>query len=181
LRICVTQGTTTIQRLKEFFPERYIVESSSPSLTIEKFVKEDCNAIAGGFIDVTLANIQSFGYDGPYEIGPTAFSKEPLALVTREEDPLWSAFCYWVVSATLYAEERGITQQTYSKMPRVDLFGPMYQEMFRNSIQAMGSYAEIYERTAGAKGLPREGPNLLNKIPMGPQLYSLLLWDTKSL
>jgi hypothetical protein len=137
LRICVTQGTTTIQRLKEFFPERYIVESSSPSLTIEKFVKEDCNAIAGGFIDVTLANIQSFGYDGPYEIGPAAFSKEPLALVTREDDPLWSAFCYWVVSATLYAEERGITKQTYSKMPRVDLFGPLYLEMFRSSIQAM--------------------------------------------
>ena len=152
------------------------MESPSSTTTYEEFAAGKCNAIAGGFIDVTEANIRSYNYEGPYEIGPTAFSREPLALVTREDDPLWSAFCFWVVSSIFYAEEEGITQETYMEMPRVDLFGALYYEMFRNSIQAVSSYAEIYNSTAAANGLPREGPNLLNTIPLGPQLYSLLQW-----
>jgi hypothetical protein len=181
LLVCVTEGTTQSQRLKEVVSAQHIVELSDTLETIERFVQGRCNAIAGGFVETAPANIASLGYSGEYEIGPTAYSRESLALVTKEDDVVWSNFVGSVVTATFYAEEHNITSATFNRMPRVDLFQPLVNdELFRNVIRAVGSYAEIWERAATSKGLERRGRNLLNALPLGPQLVSDLLWDKPS-
>lgn len=76
----------------------------------------------------------------------------------------------WVVSAIFYAEEEGITQSAATSMPVVNLFGPLYSRMFRDAIEAVGSYGEIYTRNAEDQ-IPRGGLNLLNVNPFGPQHY----------
>lgn len=143
---------------------------------MESLAKGDCNVLAGGAVEISRASIEKW-YSGEYDIGTQSFSRESLALVTLEDDPLWSKFVNWIVVSTFYAEEQGITQSTYLQMPRVDLFQPLIgDEMFRNAIRAVGSYAEIWDRNAGSKGLVREGKNLLNTYPLGPLLISDLNW-----
>ena len=98
-------------------------------------------------------------------------SGEALALATREDDHQWSAFVYWIVSATFYAEEKGFTQVTPNEMPLVNLFGPDHSRMFRDSLLAVGNYGEIYARSVQSS-VPRNGRNLLNNVnPPGPQFY----------
>jgi hypothetical protein len=181
LLVCVTAGTTQFQRLNEVMAAKHILEFSDTSETLERFVQGRCNAIAAGFVETAPANIASLGYTGEYEIGPTAYSRESLALVTREDDVVWSNFVRSVVTATFYAEEKNITQATFNQMPRVDLFQPLVNDdLFRNVIRAVGSYAEIWDRAATPRGLERKGRNLLNALPLGPQLVSDLLWDKPS-
>ena len=73
-----------------------------------------CNAVAGGVVDVSVSNIRTIGqYDGEYETGSGRLSKDPLALVTRQDDPQWSAYVYWTVSSVFYAEEQNITAGIY--------------------------------------------------------------------
>lgn len=151
----------------ESFPPSRLLVSKSTSENIESLGKGKCNVIAGGSVEVSKASIEQW-YDGTYDIGTKSFSRESLALVTTEEDPVWSKLIYWIVVATLHAEEYGITQASCNAMPRVDLFRPLLgHEMLRDAIFAVGSYGEIWKRNA-RNLLEREGRNLLNTYPLGP-------------
>lgn len=177
LKICVEEGTTSIAVVRQFFPiDGFIVAKQSGELVAQGLVTGECNAIAAGSIDVTESNIREVGqYTGPYEKGSGRFSKDPLALVTRQDDPQWTAFVYWIVSAIFYAEEEGITSAKASSitgMPVVNLFGSLYTRMLKDAIAAVGSFAEIYDRHVEAE-LPRSGQNLLNRNPLQAQHYPL--------
>ena len=80
-------------------------------------------------------------------------------------------FVYWIVDATIYAEETGITRDTANKMPAVYLFGTELTRVFRNAIGGVGSYSEIWDRNLGDV-IPRGGRNLLfnssNPTPLIP-------------
>lgn len=96
---------------------------------------------------------------------------QALALVTRQDDPQWSDFVYWVVAATFHAEENDITSQNFIEMPTVNLFGDGFTRMFRDTILAVGNYGEIYARNVESI-FPRNGTNnMLNLNPPGPQLF----------
>lgn len=172
VRICVNAGTTTIARTRELFPEANIVPMSSGEASLDGLASGVCNVVAGGSHDIAQKSVESAGYFGDYEIGRNRFSKDPLALVTRQEDARWSEFVYWVVSATFYAEEQGISKTTANdELPAVNLFGPLYRNMLRNAVQAVGNYGDIYARNVESI-VPRSGLNLLN-TENGPQFYPL--------
>lgn len=202
LAACVTGGTTQHKILVSLLPTENIRVSAETSATLEAFANGECNTIfgtfphdaeneqysvhssvlhcfAGGLVEVVPANAAAVGYTGLFEISASEFSRESLSLVTREDDKTWSDFVETIVTATFFAEEAGITQDTYLKMPRIDLFRPIIgNEMLRHAIRQVGSYSEIWERNASSKGLTRFGRNLLNSLPsLGPQLVSDLLWD----
>lgn len=181
LLICVTSATTQFDIISKVFPLSYLKTSDSTSENLESFGDGRCNVIVGGSVEVSNASIETWFQGEEYEIGSTSLSRESLTLVTTDEDPLWSKFVNWIVLATLYADEQGITQETYWEMPRVDLFGPMIgDQMLRNAIRAAGSYGEIWARNAASKGLDRDGRNLLNTFPLGPLLISDLPWEKPS-
>ena len=62
-------------------------------------------------------------------------------------------------------------------MPVVSLFGEERKQMFRDAVYAVGNYGEIYNRTLESI-IPREGRNLLNTNPVGPQQLPLPIWST---
>jgi len=157
--------------VQELFPPENIVVKKRTSLAAQGLQNGDCNAIAGGFADFTLANSEAGGDTVKYELGSNFFTKDPLALVTRQDDQHWSSFVYWVVSSIFFAEERGITQRQSNDMPLVHAFGPTYSRMFRNAIGGVGNYAQIYNRSVAAYKLPRSSLNRLNENPFGPQHY----------
>jgi hypothetical protein len=169
LLICVTNGTTTIDRVMQLFPERYIVAKVNKQQVAQCLVNGDGNAIAGDGFDTANATIQKV-YSGPYEPGQKLFSRENFALVTRQDDAQWSSFVYLIVTGTFYAEQQGITQATAGRMPIVNLFGPTFPDMLQSAIAAVGSYGEIFNRNADSK-YPRTPINQLNTNPLGPQHY----------
>jgi hypothetical protein len=167
--VCVEQATSFAVIVKDTFGDEFALESPTLETIALRFRDGDCNVVAGGTLDNTVIPGLG-GYTGPYDFGSGKFSKDPLALVTREDDPEWTSFVNWVVLATIQAEEQGITQNTGDKMPLLFLFGPLFTRFFRNIIQAVGNYAEMYERNL-APLLDRVGLNTLNRSPLQPQHY----------
>ena len=94
-----------------------------------------------------------------------------LCLVTRQNDPQFSSFVYWIVGAIFYAEEEGISQANANNMPDVNLFGSDFRKMFRDAVFFTGRYDEIYERNLGGI-FPERGRNAINSVyDPGPQIY----------
>ena len=172
MKICVTTGTPYEERVKTLFPARFIDPRNSRELAVRGLANDDCNVVAGSVDDVAKTNVYNAGFDRnvEYEIVPTRFSKGPLALMTREDDPQFSAFVFWIVSIIFAAEEEGYTQNDSNRLPSVNLFGPNFMNMFRHAINSVGNYGEIYERNAQSE-IPRGGLNLLNVNLGGPQHY----------
>ena len=90
-----------------------------------------------------------------------------LCLVTLGKDTQWRSFVYWVVAATITAEERGIAQVNAETMPTIGLFGSDLETMFQSVIASIGNYDEIYTRNL-EQIVPRSGRNRLER---NPQIY----------
>lgn len=56
--------------------------------------------------------------------------KGNIAMVTRQDDPQWSKFVFWTVSATIIAEEQSITRSMSNDIDYISLFGPSLKGMF---------------------------------------------------
>jgi hypothetical protein len=138
---------------------------------VEGLVSGQCNALAGGSHDIARNSVLRTGKVLDYEVGSTRYSKEPLAVVTRKDDPMWSDFVYWVVEALFIAEEQGITKADAQRMPTTTLFGPLFRNMLQNAVSAGGAYNELYSRNL-EDIVPRAGLNLLNNGSQ-PQFYPL--------
>jgi len=174
LLICVNDGTTTIARTRELFPESAIVPTLPGRDTVDAFNSKKCNAIGGSAQDISETSVRIAGYTGEYEIGKNRFSKNALAIVNREDDAEFTNFIRWIVYSTFYAEEEGIGRELANTMPQTTLFGPLYRNMLSNIINAVGNYGEIYRRNADTLA-PRNGSlNGLNIVPFGSEQFPLL-------
>ena len=145
---------------------------------VEAFGKGECNVYASGVVERTPTAIRKF-YTGAYVVGTAPLTRESFALVTREDDPVFSKFVDIVVNAILYADAQGITQKNYLRMPRINLLQSLINNdsMLRNVIRAVGSFREIWERHATPQGLERSGRNELVTFPLGPMLTQVYTWD----
>jgi hypothetical protein len=175
LRICVTSNTTNYDVVsKKFMEALFEVDPSSGRSSAQIYADGDCNVIAGGLSEVSLAGDTA---GSNFEIRSILRdTTEPLALVTRQDDPQWSDFVHWIVTATFYAEENGYTMSNADRMPEVFLFGSTYAQMLTRAIEAVGSYADIYERNIGGR-FNRTGLNLL----YNPDNTSALLFAIQDL
>ncbi len=96
-------------------------------------------------------------------------SKEPLGPVTVHGDNKWNDVVSWVVYATFFAEEHGITQAKASNFetqnPEIQRFlgktGDIGEKLglskawAQQVVVAVGNYGEIFERNLTPLGLPR--------------------------
>jgi hypothetical protein len=97
---------------KIFHEEGVLVEKTTGEQVIQGLVNGDCNAVIGAVLEIVeTTSLRELGYVGDYEMGSNRFSKDPLALVTRQDDPHFSSFVKWILSATFYAEESGIDRR----------------------------------------------------------------------
>jgi len=159
--------------------ERYLVVNASTAETIEAFVQGDCTVATSGKIGLRRPVIRKYYKKGPYYIGNMSFSRESRALVTREDDPVFSKLVDLVVNAVLYADEKSITNTESRKMPQINLFHHWVSgtNMLENIITAVGNYQEIWDRHLGILNIPREERNKLNKKPFEPLLMTEQNWD----
>ena len=156
LKFCILEGTTGYNRVQEF---------------IAGLNDGSCNAVAGGFQDVATENIRERGYWGPYQVGVKRYSKDPLAITTRQDDPAWSDFVRWVYWSLVYAQEENIFQVNATLMPRTTLFGPLRTNLFFHAVNAVGNYGELFDRNFGSL-VSRGGVHSINWGDE-PQMVSL--------
>jgi len=174
--VCVTSGTTTEGNLADAF------RLNGLALNTQVFAETEAafGAYDAGAFDCytsdksQLASLRTTATDpGAHTILPDTISKEPLGPLVRHGDDEWFDIVKWVVFATFFAEEHGITQanvRTFtSDNPEIRRFlgieGGMgaklglAEDWAINVIAAVGNYGEIYERHLGPAGLdiPRAG------------------------
>lgn len=174
--VCVQAGTTSQGAARDFF--------AANAMTVEIKVYPDSASTLAGFakgecIAMTTDNSGLFAerlkLDRPAEaiILPDIISKEPLGPVTRGDDLRWHNIVKWVAFALIDAEELGVSAQSLpqalqSNKPDVrrllGLEGGLGRMLgledawARRAIEAVGNYAELYERNVGTGsrlGIPR--------------------------
>mmetsp|Transcript_2880 Transcript_2880/g.6193 ORF Transcript_2880/g.6193 Transcript_2880/m.6193 type:complete len:768 (-) Transcript_2880:229-2532(-) len=170
LLICVIPGTTWMDKIKALFPGSNIVAVEEQETTIVGLITGICNVIAGEQVDVPEVTVRYYGYDGPYAMGKNTFSKEPLAIVTRDGDPEFADFVNWVLQGLLHAEARNITMVTADSFAKTGHFGDQFENMFQDALAAVGNYEEIYARNLEYI-MPRLKVNMINTGDTG-LLYS---------
>ncbi len=175
-RVCVQAGTTSEHTARDYF--------SANAMTVEVRVYPDSAATLGGFAKgdceaMTTDNSGLFAerlkLEKPADavILPEIISKEPLGPVTRADDLRWHNVVKWVAFALVNAEELGVSSKTLpqalqSNKPDVRrLLGiegglgkmlGLEDAWARRAIEAVGNYAELYERNVGTGsrlGIPR--------------------------
>ena len=174
--ICVTSGTTTEGNLADAFREKGLAFTTQVFADTEaSFGAYDAGACDCYTSDKSqLASLRTTAsVPGDHIILPDTISKEPLGPLTRHGDDEWFDIVKWVVFATFFAEEYGITQanvRTFeSDNPEILRFlgqeagmGPklgLDDDWAVNVIAAVGNYGELYDRYLGPGGLdiPRAG------------------------
>ena len=142
--ICSILGTTWYETTKELFPASNIVLTKEQGESFQNLINGKCNVIQGEQYEAPEVVVRGFGYEGPYGQGKTSFTKDPLAMVTRDGDPEFAALVEWVLQTLILAEKQNITMMTADTFAEsVEFFG---KDMFQNALAAVGNYGEIYTR-----------------------------------
>lgn len=163
--VCVPLDTTSLQNLLDLGVT--IVETDGPSGPA--YDAGDCDVMS---TDKSALAAQIGDLSNPSEqlIFEVTISKEPLGPVTSYGDQQWSDIVDWVVYATFFAEEHGITEENVDE--ESGPFGPWTAEEERflgisgdlgaslglsqdwaiQVILAVGNYEEIYDRNLGPSG-----------------------------
>ena len=179
--ICVTSGTTTEANLADVFRQNGLeLNTQVFSETEASFGAYEAGACDCYTSDKSqLASLRaSASAPEDHIILPDTISKEPLGPLTRHGDNEWSDIVRWVVYATFFAEEHGITQanvRTFeSENPEIRRFLGLEaglgaklglaENWAVEVIAAVGNYGEIYDRHLGANGLGIPRPGSLNAL-----------------
>lgn len=157
----------------------------------KSFVEGHCNVILHErpYVSerVFRMRVRKYNYNGTYSIAKTLFSKEPLAIVTRDDDPQWSNFCDWVIQVLLVADKYSITKETvvvaegtvssWLSTRMISLKDQVDEDRFVNIIKAVGNYGEIYNEYL-QDIIPRLGSDLINTRGDTGLVYSFPLGAT---
>jgi general L-amino acid transport system substrate-binding protein len=170
--ICVTSGTTTELNLADTMrslgiPFKPVVFDETDTV-YNSYEKGRCDAVTSD--KSQLASRRTvFKNPDDHVILDATISKEPLGPLTVHGDNRWNDVVSWVVYATFFAEEHGITMKNVNSFktdnPEIKRFlgttGDMGEKLglssdwARRVIEATGNYAEIFERNLSPIGLPR--------------------------
>ena len=188
LSVCVASGTTTeyvVHRLLDGSQHVYDMEYSNSSSQLQRniysdFINGKCNVFATVGVLQHEQNIRDLGYTGEFTSSTIVHSKEPLSIMTRQDDVEFSDFVNWVLNALITAEAYNITQESImmednSNFPTTtDVFGSNYTNIFQNAIATVGNIGELWDRT-----FPGSRP-IVNTINNGSTglLYSFPFGDT---
>ena len=156
LQVCIFKGNLEHGAILADLPERKITSTfEDPQTLTAAFVNGECNLFfltrAGFADDVAREYFSGLGYQGDYTSSETIYGVTAFSLVTTTtgndaEDAHWTDFVNSVIQSLLAAEQHNVTHSTWDQFPQTQVFGPDYQDMFRNAIQAVGNYGEIFQR-----------------------------------
>jgi len=170
--ICVTKATTHYDFLKTAFPSDYFKVGSTFEEVTEMLFNDTCNVAA--FEKSHIQNDASLNNgisDGKFIVGTQMKTKEPLAIVTRNNDREFSDTINWVVQALFYGEEQGLTKdlkQCQNYTNNLALYDVSDLD-FLNAVYCVGNYGEIFDSSPNDRGMNQinNGTGMLYAIPFG--------------
>jgi len=190
--ICLQTGTSNENTLADWARANKI---EYRPVVIETF-NEVVNAFAAGRCDVFstdasgLASIRISRLSKPddYIVLPEVISKEPLGPFVRQGDDAWLNIVKWTLSATIEAEEYGVTSKNVDDQLKSDnpnvrrILGVvpgsgknlgLDEKWAYNIIKQVGNYGESFERNVG-QGSPLKIARGLNaQWTQGGLMYAL--------
>lgn len=166
--ICVLTGTTNEQVLADVFRARNIkfTPLTFPDATAlyKAYDEGRCDGVTSDKSQLAGQRASLLSKPDDHVILDDTMSKEPLGPMVAQNDSQWREVMDWVVFATFYGEELGITSKNVDDMKKSDdpnikrflgVTGTLGKDMgltndvFYQVIKSVGNYAEIYDRTLG--------------------------------
>lgn len=167
-RICVSRGTTSEQNLNDDFNARGIAFEAVPfddeNLIYPAYDANECDAVTSDSSQLASKR-QTLSRPADHVVLGERISREPLGPAFIESDEQWRDVVYWVVFATMYAEELRVDQANVERLaqssddPRVrrllGLEGEFGQALGLSDdfalqiIRQVGNYGDIYDRNLG--------------------------------
>jgi hypothetical protein len=179
--ICSILGTTWYDKTKELFPASNIVLVTDQLESIQYLTDGKCNVIQGEQYAAPEVVVRGYGYDGPYGQGMISFTKDPLAMVTRDGDPEFAVFVSFVIQTLFLAEKENITMMsadTFAQTQSVEAVtfaqtaqGISFAQLAELSLAAVGNYGELHARHLASIS-PRLEINEINNEGTTGLLYS---------
>lgn len=189
--ICVLAGTTNAQVMADVFPTRNIkftaqTFNDAPTL-YQALDAGKCDAATSDASQLAGNRATLVKNPDDYIILDEVISKEPLTPMIAQNDSQWRDIMNWVVYATMYAEEQGITSKNVdtfktSTVPDIKrLYGitddipkkmGLSNDAFYNEIKLVGNYGEIFERNLGASTKLKLARGLNNLWTKGGLIYA---------
>lgn len=167
-KVCVREGTTTLQNLQELikgaYPDLIPVTFQSAKGLMEGLSLRKCDLMTADRAILATTRLSSGLPKDHFVLLPEIFSKEPLGLTVRDDDPQWFNIVHWSMLVMISAEEKGITSKNvdsfvHSTDPEIRrLLGlegglgvalGLDNEWAKRIIRTVGNYGEIFDRNLG--------------------------------
>jgi general L-amino acid transport system substrate-binding protein len=186
-KICVETGinaTNLESALKEASIDIYPTILPDLDSVLSTYAKGDCDAISSEKSQLAAWR-SKLPRPADHKILDVSFSKEPLSPALVGNDKRWRDVVTWVVYATFYAEELGISMDNYTifkdtKNPEVSRFlGTsdslgielgLAPDWTTQILKQVGNYSDIYNRNLAPLDVPR---GLNRTWKQGGLLYSM--------
>ncbi|CAB9516483.1 Putative amino-acid ABC transporter-binding protein YhdW [Seminavis robusta] len=166
LKVCVAIGTTQEAMIDELLPGPVAVRYANPRDAVVYMKDGRCNVVAAEPVLLNPSRVNNYlglFHNQTFRLGNNTFSRDPLALFTRDGDVEWSDIVNSVMKILFTGEARNITKANVQEYNFDDAKVPIaLQERIQNVISTVGNLGELY-RAETAEALPRQGINTLNQ------------------
>ena len=144
LRICVEYSTTHYDFLEASFPSNFIMVGSTFEESMEMLLNNTCNVVATDRSNRLNLSTRDGSSGMKFIVGNKLMTKEPLAIVTRNNDREFSDITNWVVHALYYGEEQGLMKNSSLCQNYPALTSHHVSDLnFMNAVYCVGNYGEI--------------------------------------
>jgi ABC-type amino acid transport substrate-binding protein len=101
LKVCAAIGTTHSTLVQKYLPDDFVVlmDIDKDGPVDSGLARGLCNVIIDSGLRISKTYVQSRGYNGPFAVGNSIYSKAPLSSATRIDDPEFSDFVDSVIQA----------------------------------------------------------------------------------
>jgi general L-amino acid transport system substrate-binding protein len=189
--ICTLPGPMGEQGVADFFNAqrmRYqIVTQAHWDDVVNAYAGGDCTVLSGDMSLLAIAR-SKMRQPADHMILPETITKEPAGPAVRQDDAQWFAVVRWTLMALIEAEELGITSANVdtkraSNEPEVRRFLGLEANLGQalglprdwayQVVKNVGNYAEIFDRTLGAKSNLKLARGLNNLWTKAGLMYAM--------
>jgi len=181
-KVCFLIGTEIEAQINDYMSRqkvKYIPGPFSEEGEMEAaLVTNNCAAITADVSQLGYERIAFKRMAKEFEILPAIVALDPLAPVTRSDDPQWSAIVDWTMQALIEAEENGVTQANVQEQKKTGTmtaqrllgsqrgwgsFLGLDDDWATREVEAVGNYGEMFDRDLGAHS-PSRLDRMLNRL-----------------
>ena len=157
--------------MQSSFPSDFVKVGSTFQENTEMLFNNTCNVFASD--RSILLNIISPNDDRELIVGDKLKTKEPLAIVTRENDHGFSDTINWVLHALFYGEEQGLRKNSSICQKYTNLTLDVLELNFMNAVYCVGNYEEVFAGDNSNRGMNQinNGTGMLYATPFGDLKY----------